>query len=188
MRKCDTILRNWRVSKALPHVQPGDRLLDIGCLDGYLIERVRDRVSYAIGVDPLAQPCRTDHVRIVRDFFPMRERVSDGECDCITMLAVFEHLPDLPAVIAECYRVLKPGGRVVLTVPSSRVDAILWMLERLRLADGMSTDEHHGFDVAQTAELFGRAGFVLARRDRFQLGLNNLFVFIKPEEPAVEAG
>lgn len=181
MRKLDFILRNWRIDKAIAYIRPGDRLLDVGCLDGYLIDRVRDRISEAVGLDPLAKPLDQGRVRILNDLFPSSERLNAGEFDCVTMLAVLEHMPDPSAVARECSRVLKPGGRLVLTVPSPRVDAILWLLQRLRLADGMSAEQHHGFDVAQTVGLFERAGLELVTQRRFQLGLNNLFVFAKPD-------
>ena len=71
------------------------------------------------------------------------------------------------------------GGRVVLTVPSPRVDAIVDRMIRLGIADGMSLDEHHGFDPASTDRVFGTQGFRLLHRGRFQLGLNHLFVFEK---------
>jgi SAM-dependent methyltransferase len=184
MRKLDLILRNWRISKAIAHIRSGDRLLDVGCFDGHLIGKVRDRVTRAVGVDPLAEPACCGHVHIVRGAFPGTTCLEKSGFDCVTLLAVFEHLPEPAAVVEECYRVLRPGGRVVLTVPSPRVDTVLWLLERLRLADGMCTDQHYGFDVEQTVSLFCRAGFELGARRRFQLGLNNLFVFLKPVLPA----
>jgi hypothetical protein len=51
----------------------------------------------------------------------------------------------------------------------------------LRLIDDheMKAHEHHGFDADQTTDLFGRHGFRLLHRERFQLGLNNYFVLEK---------
>ena len=49
----------------------------------------------------------------------------------------------------------------------------------MNLADGMSLDEHHGFDPSTTAYIFDHHGFALEYRRKFQIGLNHLFVFRK---------
>jgi hypothetical protein len=72
---------------------------------------------------------------------------------------------------------LKPNGRLIITVPSPMVDHVLKVLKFLRLIDGMSLEEHHGFEVHQTTAIFPAKDFRLVKRKRFQLGLNNLFVF-----------
>jgi glycosyltransferase involved in cell wall biosynthesis len=95
------------------------------------------------------------------------------------MLATLEHIRDKDELVEECFRVLRPGGRVVVTVPSRLVDPIVMALARLGLADGMSLDEHHGFDPSQTRRLFMRHGFRFHRWQEFQFGLNHLFVFTK---------
>jgi hypothetical protein len=50
-------------------------------------------------------------------------------------------------------------------------------LKFLKLIDGMSLEEHHGYEVNQTAKIFPAEYFRLLKRTTFQLGLNNLFVF-----------
>jgi hypothetical protein len=65
------------------------------------------------------------------------------------------------------------------------VDHILAALCGLRLADGMSLEQHDGFDPRTTPEFFVPSGFVLEYRRRFQLGLNHLFVFRKPMATSV---
>jgi hypothetical protein len=76
-----------------------------------------------------------------------------------------------------CNDALVPGGRVVLTVPSPVVDRILDVLVFLRLVDGMSLEQHHGFEASETPTLFEREGMTMTLHERFQLGVNNLFVF-----------
>jgi SAM-dependent methyltransferase len=177
VRALDRLLQRWRIARAVPYIREGDRLLDVGCFDRTLLDRVAGRVASGVGVDPLAEPSENGPVRILRGRFPEDFRLPDGSFDCITMLAVFEHAEKPEALAAEFHRLLRPGGRTVLTVPHPAVDPILDALVFVGLADGMSTEEHHGFDVGQTVPIFERAGFRLQASRWFQLGLNRLFVF-----------
>ncbi len=184
MKALDLLLQRWRVARAVPWVRPGDRLLDVGCFDRTLLERVAGRISVGVGVDPLAEPWENGRTKVLRGVFPDDFDFEPGSFDCLTMLAVFEHAEDPDALAAACHALLKPGGRAVLTVPHPAVDPILDALMFLKLADGMSTEEHHGFDVRETVPIFERAGFRLLAARAFQLGLNRLFVFERKETGA----
>jgi hypothetical protein len=50
----------------------------------------------------------------------------------------------------------------------------------LRLLDAMSLEEHHGFDVERTQQIFSVAGLRALVERPFQLGLNRLFIFERP--------
>jgi SAM-dependent methyltransferase len=180
MKALDRYLQNWRIARALPYIHDGDRLLDVGCFDRTLIDQVAGRVSLAVGLDPLAEDESDGVVQMVRGTLADTRGFPAESFDCITMLAVFEHLEDHRAACETCLRLLKPGGRVVLTVPRPEVDLILHVLTALRIIDGMSVEEHHGFDVRTVPNLFAEVGLPLHTRRAFQLGLNNLFVFEKP--------
>jgi hypothetical protein len=95
------------------------------------------------------------------------------------MLAVLEHIPTAaqPALADACHELLSPGGRVIITVPAKAVDHILAVLRWLRLIDGMSLEEHYGFEPADTGRIFAAPGFRMIHCSKFQLGLNHLFVF-----------
>lgn len=163
---------------AAPWIPSGSRVLDIGCADGALFEVLRDRVAGGVGIDPDAPTTRTRKgVRLVRGVFPADS--PDERFDVITMLAVIEHLPASSYVAARSAtaQLLGEGGRLIVTVPEPAVDRIVELLQVLRLADGMSLEEHHGFRASQTRAIFEPAGFRLLRHRRFQLRLNNLFVF-----------
>jgi SAM-dependent methyltransferase len=180
----DYLLQRWRNRLAERYIRPGDVLLDVGCYDGWLLGRVRDRVSLAVGLDrKLPAGLRPER----RNYLILSDTTTglpfpDRSFSRVSLLAVFEHLHQKEEVIREISRVLAPAGRVILTVPGSRIDGLLAILIRLGLADGMSLEEHHGFQAADTPALFEAAGFVLVTRQRFQLGLNNLFVFEKTAE------
>jgi SAM-dependent methyltransferase len=179
MRWLDHKLRDLRIAAALEHVPRGARLLDVGCHDELLLRRAAD-VARRCGADPLLEPGTRDGCELVRAALPGPLPYADGAFDCITLLAVLEHLRDPSACAREFARLLEPGGRVVLTVPSPLVDHVLDVLRALRILDGMALEEHHGYDVARTPVVFAQAGFVERVHRRFELGLNHLWVYEKP--------
>jgi 2-polyprenyl-3-methyl-5-hydroxy-6-metoxy-1,4-benzoquinol methylase len=178
VKALDRALQRWRIAVAAPWIPSGARVLDVGCADGALFDLLRDRVAGGVGIDPDAPATHVrDGVRLVRGVFPAD--APDERFDAITMLAVVEHLlaSSYEAVGDAAARLLNDGGRLIVTVPEPVVDRIVELLRQLRLVEGMSLEEHHGFATAQTRDIFERAGLRLVRHRRFQLGLNNLFVF-----------
>lgn len=181
MKALDRALQDWRIGMARHWIPPAARVLDIGCADGVLARRIPGIRDY-VGLDPDAPPVagRTGF-QVVRGHFPA-DLPDRDPFDAITLLAVLEHIPQEAHLdfATACRDVLRPGGVLVLTVPGPAVDRILDLLKLLRVLDGMETGQHYGFDPARTGEPFAAAGFELVRHEKFQLGLNNLFVFRRP--------
>jgi cyclopropane fatty-acyl-phospholipid synthase-like methyltransferase len=187
MKFTDRILQRWRISRARRFLQPGDRILDIGSADGALFSTLGTAVGRgSLGVDPtLQQKVLVNGCELLPGFFPAAVPAAAGPFDAITLLAVLEHFP--PAAYADlragCRRFLRPGGKLLITVPSPHLDQVLEVLSFLRLVDGMSLEEHHGYRVEQTAEIFSEPHFRLLRHETFQLGLNNFFAFERTSNP-----
>jgi 2-polyprenyl-3-methyl-5-hydroxy-6-metoxy-1,4-benzoquinol methylase len=178
VKSLDRFLQRWRIRVARPFVPPGARVLDIGCADAALLRHVPHIGEY-VGIDPdLDHTSHNGRVALVHGRFP-GDLPDERPFDTIAMLAVLEHVPTerLAALAADCARFLKPGGRLIATVPSRCVDRVVGALAVARVLDGMSLDEHHGFDAGRTPSVFAAAGLKLIASRGFQLGLNNLFVF-----------
>lgn len=179
MKAFDRYLRNVRINKARRFLKEGDAVVDIGCADGAMFKQWAGIMGQGYGVDPtLSRSRQCQGFTLYAGRFP--DVLPSLKCDLITMLAVLEHIPpdQQSELVTACHQMLKPNGRVVITVPSPRVDDILSLLSTLRIIDGMSLEEHYGFDVESTVDLF-QGAFKLRHRQQFQLGLNNLFVFEK---------
>jgi SAM-dependent methyltransferase len=177
MRKIDRWLQRWRWRMAKPWIPRGGKVLDIGCHEGEFFNYLGDRIGHGVGLDPLAPNRQMPRFRLLSQWFTQSLDFPDRSFDAITLLATLEHIPDKRSLPRECHRLLRPGGRVILTVPSPHVDILVAWLRVLHLADGMSIEQHHDFRPAETFGLFLPSQFLLEHFERFQMGLNNLFVF-----------
>ena len=124
MKPLDRYLQRARIKRARAYIRKGDDVLDVGCADGQLFQALRGFMGHGIGIDPsLTAPVTTPDYRLIPGTFPAAVPAA-AKVDVITMLAVLEHLPpsEQQKVADACARALRPGGRVVITVPSPRVD------------------------------------------------------------------
>jgi len=181
MTALDRLLQRRRVGRASRFVDRGAKVLDLGCAEGAFFARRRDCAPGSMGIDPaLPEDRRTEAGFLLKSGLFSRDMPPGaGGFDAIVMTAVLEHVPieHLPAFSEAAARYLRPGGLLVLTVPSPRTDKILAALKRLRLVDGLSLEQHHEFVTAATARIFSPPRFAFLRHQRFQFGFNNLFVF-----------
>jgi cyclopropane fatty-acyl-phospholipid synthase-like methyltransferase len=179
VKASDRLLQRWRGAKALGWIRPGSHVLDVGCSDGVLFRQGRSRIVSGVGID-LVEPTQWVGTPAQRRTGPFPDVVeADETFDAIVMLAVVEHVDEttIKEWASACARLLRPEGRVIITVPAPAVDKILHVGMALRIFDGMHVHEHHGFEPGRLPELFAAAGLTLEHQGRFQLGLNNLFVF-----------
>ncbi len=180
MKILDRILQRWRINKGIEYIQTNSNVLDIGNYDEVLFQKLKTKLKYGIGIDPLAKETSSEKYKIIKGYFPkdLHEKI---EFDAITLFAVLEHIPvdELDIFVNNISNHLKANGVVIMTVPSKTVDKILSILTKLKLVDGMSLEEHHGYDTNTTESLFNKHGFKLVTHQKFQLGVNNLFVFKK---------
>lgn len=182
MKFLDRFLRDWRIRKSIPYIRAHDCVLDLGCYDASLLKKLKTKpIAHSIGMDLLlAEISRNDDYSLYPGKFP-DDLPLNITFDIITLLAVLEHIPSEEQLQLRdnCYKYLNKKGRIIITVPSPFVDQILWVLTKLRLIDGMSVEEHYGFKVEDVPLIFSSKQFKLIKHKKFQLGLNNLFVFEK---------
>jgi 2-polyprenyl-3-methyl-5-hydroxy-6-metoxy-1,4-benzoquinol methylase len=178
MRIGDYLIQWWRLQIAKGWIPTGSRVLDIGCHQGELFKMLGQRIAPSVGIDPLYRAnIETDvHQFLVQEFHEPLP-FEDGSFDVIVLLATIEHMQEKSAVAREAKRLLRRSGLVIITIPSLFVDRILSFLLLIGFIDGMSLEEHHGFSPDDLPTIFAASGFSLKRRQKFQFGLNNLYVF-----------
>ncbi|MGH7446217.1 MAG: class I SAM-dependent methyltransferase, partial [Longimicrobiales bacterium] len=121
------LLPLWRercesLAMFLPAVTAG-RLLDVGCGNGVFGARMRSLGWDVTCVEPDAHAAAR-----ARDVFGLTvysgtlesTALPSGSFDAIALGHVIEHVPDPVATLAECRRLLKPGGLLVAITPNIR--------------------------------------------------------------------
>jgi ubiquinone/menaquinone biosynthesis C-methylase UbiE len=111
----------WERRRALllADVRPGERVLDLGCGAGRFTAALREHGADAVGVD-LAEGALERARRNVpgAGFHATTEAIEDASVDLVWCSEVLEHVPDTAGLLSEARRVLKTGGRLLVTTPS----------------------------------------------------------------------
>ncbi|PTB28832.1 hypothetical protein C9I56_11110 [Paraburkholderia caribensis] len=98
------------------------RTLDFGCGDGALVTELRDRNIDAYGIElktPRIEAYLPDSLRPFVTLYGGENRLpyDDGEFDCIFSSEVIEHIVGVDRYIPEFHRILRHGGRIIITTP-----------------------------------------------------------------------
>lgn len=109
---CDTLAREPRIER------PG-RMLDVGCGSGVALVRFRRLGWEAIGVEPDPRAVRTGREHGLEIIEGRLEGAGFAEAsfDYVRLDHSFEHLRDPLGTLRELRRILRPGGRLFVSVP-----------------------------------------------------------------------
>jgi ubiquinone/menaquinone biosynthesis C-methylase UbiE len=178
----DRFVAQWRFRAAFPYIRPKSRVCDIGCgLDAQFLRWARARIVYGVGLDYQVSDSEAKDIPIVRCDISRSLPLRDSFFDHAVMLAVLEHLGDPTATLKETFRILAPGGSLILTWPDQAVDPLLNLLHRVHLiSDAMESQKHERrLPMGDLLSLLRGIGFGRLIHRTFELGVNNLLVAVK---------
>lgn len=141
------------------------RLLDVGCGAGNMIHHLSyfGRVK-GLEIDP--RPVKMAHQRgyDVDQFDATQPMPFPGDSfDVVTALDVIEHNQDDLAILSDSYRLLKPGGYMIITVP-----ALMWLWSH---NDDINAHVRR-YTAVELKQKLAQTGFVIRR-----VTYNNFFIF-----------
>lgn len=141
-----------------PHLRAESRLLEIGCGAGNLLLQATVAGSYPVALDLSMQAltfvrARLEEVESGADApagFVCTQAIGEAlpflnnTFDCILLSEVVEHLETPQKSIREAVRVLRPGGRLLVTTPNYRSfwPIMEWAVDRLSMAPKMAGEQH----------------------------------------------
>lgn len=164
-----TTLEEERIQKVLPLIS--GRLLDIGAGPNSLVKRYGN----GIGVDVVEWG---GGALVVKN--TARLPFKNSSFDTITFIACLNHIPNRLEVLNEARRLLKPDGKIIITMINpilGNIGHAIWWYSEDKQRGGMKAGELGGMWTKDIVILLSKASFRLVTHYKFQLGLNHVYVF-----------
>ena len=161
-----TRIRNSYIIKYLSPT-PKDKILDIGCGVGYFSQLLSNFGSELHGLDISEESVSICKSNISENFTVGNAeslQYSDNQFDKILCSEVLEHLKNDLKAVTEMWRILKPNGTVLITVPStegifgSKIKNIMHDHD-----DGPEKHEREGYTNIQIVKLLENSGFIVEK-------------------------
>lgn len=168
-----TSLRAERIGKVLPELN--GRVLDVGAGDNMLVRLYKSQkpsnpdVASSIGIDveDWGGDCNIIETSSALPF-------SDESFDTVTFVACINHIPERDEALKEAFRVLRPGGRVIVTMIGEVIGKIghaIWWYSEDKHRD-IDERELMGMSQKFVRQLIMDAGFSDLHEVKFVYGLN----------------
>lgn len=168
----------------IPTKQPGKQrlILDVGGGAGNMAHHLA-HYGQVIGIDTNPRPLGVAAARGLEscqssgDVMPF----GDDQFDLVALLDTVEHIPDEFGVFEECRRVLKPKGKLIVTVP-----AFMWLWSY----NDVINEHQRRYTVPELRQKLEITGFQVRR-----ISYNNFFLFpaiagirlLRPDDPELES-
>jgi 2-polyprenyl-3-methyl-5-hydroxy-6-metoxy-1,4-benzoquinol methylase len=112
-----------RLTFLLGQVSAGARVLDVGCGEGRFAAALTDAGAQVVAIDVADEPLRRARVRCNDLDLRLAEPegpwlLKDASFDVVWAGETIEHVADTAAWLSEVRRVLRPGGRLLVSTPA----------------------------------------------------------------------
>lgn len=151
----------------------GKTVLDLGCAGGFMAEALHERGANVSGIDPAASAIGAAVAHAEHTGKSITYDVGVGEAlpyddrsfDAVVCVDVLEHVSDLPQVIAEVKRVLKPDGMFLFDTinrnPVARLATITVAEDILRILPKGTHDPALFIKPIELRQVLETAGFAV---------------------------
>jgi 2-polyprenyl-6-hydroxyphenyl methylase/3-demethylubiquinone-9 3-methyltransferase len=152
----------------------GKRVLDVGCGGGILSEAMAKAGAIVIGIDPAAELIRVARAHALQaqlavtyqqQFIHEVSLAEQERFDIIVCMELLEHVDDVPALLQDCARLLRPQGQLFVATINQTYKAyclaILGAEYLLRLLPRGTHSYHKFITPYALQQMLQRAGFTL---------------------------
>jgi SAM-dependent methyltransferase len=178
------------IDRLWPRGGRGALAIDLGCGPGHLTCELAARGFETVAVD--ASPAMLERTqrrleqrglpraKLREQALPLPEETVErlsSQAQLILMSSVIEYIEPDAEALAQCARLLAPGGHALVSFPNRR--SVYWRLQRVLkhtplLEGSVSRHQRHQYDPGTVDQMASRAGLTLRRTTLFALPLQRL--------------
>lgn len=182
----DKIIAKFRYMQVDKHVLNNGVIVDIGCgQEGTFLLRHKNNINKGYGFDFKVKNHEIDNICLINNSKLKNIPLDKNSVDIIFLNAVLEHLQSPKEVLLDCLKILKKGGKIVMTTPTPLSKPLLEFLAfKIHIINEMEIKEHVHYyskkDIEVLINKFNKKYKVkLLKYKKFELGLNSLIVLQK---------
>ncbi len=175
-----------RLSRILGGTDFTDKIVaDTGCgYDFQFLRAIAPKIQKWYAVDlSLNHENIPDNIEIVESDLNERIWLDNNSLDIVTSMAILEHLNIPEQYLKEVYRILKPQGTLIMTVPSIYAKPVLEFLayKLWVISEEEILDHKEYYDRSKLKDILKKAGFSAKniKHSYFQFGMNNFVIVTK---------
>lgn len=165
-----------KIEFLISEIGSGNKILDVACNDGYISEILKNNNNVVFGFDIAIKDIRiarkrginVKYFKIGSGPFPYK----DKQFDVVLLGDIIEHIFDTDEMLRECYRILKPKGKLIITTPN-----VASLLRRFMLLIGISPFLEYSIELSTNGfPSVGHIRYYTAKTLTKQLYHNNFIV------------
>jgi 2-polyprenyl-3-methyl-5-hydroxy-6-metoxy-1,4-benzoquinol methylase len=114
----------WKFENQLAydHINPTDKVLDIGCGVGNFLVKAKEKAAEVCGLElneKAVAVCKQKGLSVHNELIAAHAEKKEGYYDMVCMFQVLEHIYDIRSFLDDSLKALKKGGKLIIGVPNS---------------------------------------------------------------------
>lgn len=112
----------WEHFKALNFINKNERVLEVGCGDGFFLDLLRKKNIGSVGLElnsKAAEDARKKGLTVYTQLLEEHSNAHANQYDVVCSYQVLEHISEPHSFLSDCLKAIKPGGKIIIAVPNN---------------------------------------------------------------------